>query len=228
MTCGEPPQIDWDPPQPRAGMAGALDRFIGPGATAAELLWQFGTAFAAGVAVPAYALAAGLNWSTLQLVLSGLIALDLVGGVVTNATATAQRWYHRKGQGTKQHLAFVAIHIVQLLLVGWLFRDGDWTFVGVSYAYLMVAATVVCLSPLYLQRPIAMVFLVGAVLLNEFAFPSVPGMSWFVPVFFVKLLMSHLLKEAPYSSQHEPCPAAVGNLSQERLAGTADDPTNSD
>jgi hypothetical protein len=195
-TC-EPPEIDWDPPQPRPGVAGWLDRFVGPGATAAELLWQFGAAFAAAVAVPAYALAAGLNWSTLQLTVSGLIAMDLVGGVVTNATAAGQRWYHRSGQGPKQHLAFAAIHIVQLLLVGWFFRNGDWVFVGVFYAYLMLAVTVVCLSPLYLQRPIAMMSVVGAVFLNEVAFPTVPGMAWFVPVFFVKLLICHLLKEAP-------------------------------
>jgi hypothetical protein len=187
-------------------MAGWLDRFVGPGATAAELLWQFGAAFAAAVAVPAYALAAGLNWSILQLAVSGLIALDLVGGVVTNATATGQRWYHRRGQGAKQHLAFVSIHIIQLLLVGWFFRSGDWIFVGVFYAYVISAATVVCLLPLYLQRPIAMMFVVGAVFLNEFAFPSVPGMTWFVPVFFVKLLISHLLKEAPYSNRHESHP----------------------
>jgi hypothetical protein len=73
--------------------------------------------------------------------------------------------------------------------------------VGVFYAYLMLAVTVVCLSPLYLQRPIAMMSVVGAVFLNEVAFPTVPGMAWFVPVFFVKLLICHLLKEAPVEPQ---------------------------
>jgi len=192
-------------------MAGWLDRFVGPGATATELLWQFGAAFAAAVAVPAYALAAGLNWSVLQLAMSGLIALDLVGGVVTNATASGQRWYHRRGQGVKQHLSFAALHIIQLLLVGWLFRSGDWMFVGVFYVYLLSAATVVSFSPLYLQRPVAMAFVVGAVFLNEFAFSPVPGMAWFVPVFFAKLLISHLLKEAPYSDQHGSGPVSAAD-----------------
>jgi len=211
MTTRDPPQIDWDPPQPRPGMAGWLDCFVGPGATAAELLWQVGAAFAAAVAVPAYALVAGLNWSTLQLAVSGLIAMDLVGGVVTNSTAAGQRWYHRSGQGVPQHLAFAAIHIVQLLLVGWFFRSGDWIFVGVFYAYLMLAVTVVCLSPLYLQRPIAMILVIGAVFLNHFAFTSAAGMEWFVPVYFVKLLISHLLKEAPYSNRQELRLTAVAN-----------------
>lgn len=70
---------------------------------------------------------------------------------------------------------------------------------------------VVCLSPLYLQRPIAMMFVVGAVLLDQFVFPSVPAMAWFVPVFFVKLLISHLLKEAPYSDRQQPRCAVVAD-----------------
>ena len=209
-TC-DPPLIDWVPPQPRPGMAGWLDRFVGPGATAGELSCQIGAAFAAAVAVPAYAFVAGLNWSSWQLAVSGLLAMDLVGGVVTNATAAAQRWYHRRGQGARQHLAFAAAHIIQLLLVGWFFRGGDWVFVGVFYAHLMLAVTVVCLSPLYLQRPIAMMFVVGAVLLDQFVFPSVPAMAWFVPVFFVKLLISHLLKEAPYSDRQQPRCAVVAD-----------------
>jgi hypothetical protein len=79
-------------------MAGWLDRCVGPSATAAELLWQVGAASAAAVVVPTYALVAGLNWSTLELAVAGLIAMDLVGGVATNATAAGQRWYHRSGQ----------------------------------------------------------------------------------------------------------------------------------
>ena len=199
----KPPQIDWDPPPPRRGMAGSWDRFVGPGATAAELLLQIGAAITAAIAVPAHAIVTGINWSTLQIAMSSLLALDLVGGVVTNATATGQRWYHRSGYGFRQHVTFAAIHVVQLVLAAWLFRRGDWTFVSVFYAHLMLAVTVVCISPLYLQRPIALMFMVAAVLLDEFAFPSVPGMAWFIPVFFIKLLISHLLKEAPYSVRCE-------------------------
>lgn len=32
--------INWDYPQPRAGLAGALDRFFGPGTTRAEAWLQ--------------------------------------------------------------------------------------------------------------------------------------------------------------------------------------------
>ena len=33
--------IIWQPPEPRSGLAGQWDKFVGPGATAAELWLQF-------------------------------------------------------------------------------------------------------------------------------------------------------------------------------------------
>ena len=34
--------IRWIPPEPRKGLAGVLDKFVGPGATRAEIVLQFG------------------------------------------------------------------------------------------------------------------------------------------------------------------------------------------
>lgn len=46
----------WQPPAPRAGLAGAWDRFIGAGATRVELWLQIGAALLAGAAAATYAL----------------------------------------------------------------------------------------------------------------------------------------------------------------------------
>ncbi len=191
-------QINWIPPEPRRGLAGEWDKFVGPGQTRAELWLILIPSLLAGAALPWYAWRAGLGWTPLQLAVAGLMALDLVGGVITNATATAKRWYHRPGQGWLQHLAFIAVHAVHIALAAWLFRDGDWLYFGVYYAYLLAASLVITRAPLYLQRPVALLLLVGVILLNLYALPSTPGMEWFAPVFFLKLLVSHLLKESPY------------------------------
>jgi hypothetical protein len=113
--------IDWTPPQPRNGLAGEWDKFVGPGQTQAELWLILIPSLLAGLAAPLYALHTGLDWTTVQLVVAGVIALDLVGGVVTNATATAKRWYHRPGHGWRQHVGFVAVHAIHIALVAWLF-----------------------------------------------------------------------------------------------------------
>jgi hypothetical protein len=146
-----------------------------------------------------YACPAILDWSVLQYVLAVLIAGDLVGGVAVNATSSAKRWYHRKEQGFRQHLTFVAIHI-HPFIVGLLFRPMDWVFAMVFYVYLIVATVVILLLPLYVQRPVGLLLFIGAILIGLYGFSPTPGLEWFVPVFFLKLLVTHTLREEPYRS----------------------------
>lgn len=190
--------IDWTPPEPRPGLLKEWDTFIGPGQTTAEAWLVIVPAILAGIAAPLYAILTGLDWSVAQFIIASLMALDLTGGVVANATTAAKRWYHRKGQGWGQHMAFVAVHVVHIFLIAWLFRDGDWLYLLVFSLYLLAASAVVLWMPLYLQRPVALLIYCVVLLVGIYMFPASPGMEWFIPVFFIKLLVSHLLKEAPY------------------------------
>lgn len=192
----------WIPPEPRRGLAGEWDKFVGPGQTWAEFWLILIPSVLAGLAAPLYAIRSGLAWTTLQLIVAGLIAFDLVGGVVTNATTTAKRWYHRPGQGWLQHLEFVAVHALHIFLIAWLFRGGDWTYFGVYYAYLLVASLVITRISHFLQRPVALLLFVGVLLLNIYGIVPTPGLEWFVPVFFMKLLVSHLIKETPFPPEN--------------------------
>ncbi|AOY81094.1 hypothetical protein BJP36_15495 [Moorena producens JHB] len=185
-------------PSPRSGLKGWLDRFTGPGATQAELLIQFVPSLVALVAAPTYALTLPIQWSPLQLGLIAVLGLDLVGGLLTNATSTAKGWYHRPEQGWQQHLGFVSVHVIHVLLVALLFRGGDWGFfIGVS-SYLLGASVLILRSPLYLQRPVALGLYGLGLLGDRYLFSPMPGLEWFLPLFFLKILVSHLLKETPY------------------------------
>jgi hypothetical protein len=63
------------------------------------------------------------------------------------------------------------------------------------YAYLIVAAVTVLVMSLYLKRLVAFV-LYSAALLGGLYVLDVPlGLEWFVPMFFMKLLVAHLLPE---------------------------------
>ncbi|MFZ6026170.1 MAG: hypothetical protein ACOYYS_00525 [Chloroflexota bacterium] len=183
-------------PEPRSGLLGEWDKFVGPGQTRPEFWLIMLPAIAGGLALLCYARWQGLPWSFWQYLVGMLLAFDLVGGVATNATATAKRWYHRPGQTWRQHLGFIAVHAIQLFLVTWLFRNLDWAYFGAFYAYLLAASLMIIFSPLNLQRPVALLLVIGAVLLEDYGFPATRGMEWFVTVFFIKLLVSHLLKEA--------------------------------
>ncbi len=199
MKQSEKKIIDWNYPDPQT----TGDKFIGPGATRAEKLLQYAIPAIFAIAFPLIAYFNQWGWSWIQYIVAALIAMDMMGGVITNATSSAKRWYHRKGQGLKQHMTFVVLHIIQLFLVMAVFDWGNWTFLFGAYIYLIVAALVLLLSPLYLQRPVAVAFLVGGVCLSLYLLPIPVHFEWFLPVFYIKLLVSHLLQEEPYRPSSE-------------------------
>jgi len=191
-------KIDWSYPEPRKGLAGMWDRLTGPGATTIEAMVQIVPAIVAAFALPLFAIVYRLGWNPIQLLVAGALALDMTGGVIGNAASSVKRFWHRKELNFKAHMFFVAIHAAQLFLVAWLFRGMDWQFFQTYYIYLILAATIILKLPLYLQRPVATGFYVGAILINCYCFKPTVGFEWFIPLFFMKLLISHLLREEPY------------------------------
>lgn len=189
---------NWNCPPPRPGLRGWLDRITGTEATTAELLVQFIPSLIFAIAAPIYAQTLAVDWTYLQLGLISLLGFDLVGGVLTNATSSAKRWFHREGQTWQHHLTFVSIHIFHIFLVALLFRDADWGFLAIASSYLIGSSILILRTPLYLQRPVAFGLYGLALLGNSYLFSPTVGLEWFLPLFFLKILISHLLKEAPY------------------------------
>ena len=187
---------------PRASVIGLWDHIVGPGATRSEnaliLLWA--TFCTAGVL--AYALFADLGWSVLQLVVIAFVAFDVGGGVPANASNSAKHWYHRPGQGFREHFAFPLVHVHPFVLA-FLFPGFGWGVAAMVYAYLLAAAAVILGVPLYLKRPVAFVLYSVVLLAALYALGVPPGLEWFVPMFFLKLLVAHLLPEKAYRPHKE-------------------------
>ena len=180
--------------RPRTGVDGVWDRLIGPGATRAEsAIVAVGAMFCAA-AVVTYAVGADLGWSALQLVVAAIFALDIGGGVAANASNSAKRWFHRSGQGFLEHFGFVLAH-VHPFAMALVFPSFSWGTAAVIYAYLIVAAVTVLVMPLYLIRLVAFVLYSAALLGGLYALDVPLGLEWFVPMFFMKLLVAHLLPE---------------------------------
>jgi hypothetical protein len=189
-------------PHPRSGAIGWWDRLIGPGATRAEnalfLLW--GSLCAA--AVVAFALGTGLGWSALQLAVVSLLALDIGGGVPANASNPAKRWYHRPGPGFRERFAFPLVHVHPFVLA-LLFPGFGWGMAALIYAYLLAASAAILVAPLYLKRPVALTLYCAALLGGLYALGAPAGLEWFVPLFFLKLLVAHLPPEKAYRPDEE-------------------------
>lgn len=190
--------ITWKIPPVRTGVPGLLDKFIGPGATKAELALQLALPALAAIIAPFYASNVVESWSWLQYTVCSLLAFDIAGGVVTNGTSSAKRWYHRQGQGFKQHMGFISLHLFHLAVVSWLFLSFDISWFLISGVCLLISSVVILTVPQYLQRPVAFAVYAFALLIALYALAMPEGLEWFLPLFYFKLLVSHLPTEEPY------------------------------
>jgi hypothetical protein len=194
MAAIEAPEI----PEPRPGLAGEWDKFIGPGATAAEN-WLILGSFAAGLILIVWrVIVLDLSWTPWQWLVGLAVSADILAGAVANATTAAKRWYHRPGRTRSHHLRFVAIHLVHLVLLALVFPEMTWAATAVAYVYLLLAAVTIEVVPRYLQRPVAVIAYLGGLMLALYALPLIPGLEWVLPVFYLKLLVAHLVVETPW------------------------------
>jgi hypothetical protein len=178
--------------EPRKGLAGFWDTFMGPGTTRVDNGLILGAALGGMAAQVGYALLLPLPWSSLQILIAAVLALDLWGGVVANALPPARRWYHRPGQGPRQLLSFTAVHAFHPAVLVVFFRPGDWAFFAAVYGFLMLAAVIVVYSPPRVQQAVALLLTaVGCALLLT-VFTPTPGLEWFIPVLYLKLLAGHV------------------------------------
>lgn len=190
--------INWNFPPPRPGFAGAWDKFVGPGATRAEMALQLVIPAIAALVAPLYASRIVEDWSSTQYIICCALAFDIAGGVATNATSSAKRWYHRLGQGFKQHFGMASLHLIHIIVASWLYLGLDIAWILIAGGYLLAAAAVILAVPQYLQRPTTLISYAYGLLISIYVLRQPQGLEWFLPLFYLKLLVSHLPKEEPY------------------------------
>lgn len=196
-------KIEWSTPPLRRGFNANIDKLIGPGATAAEkYLQSIVPLLAAGVLLACVYLGQW-DWQVWQVIIAVILTVDIVGGIITNATSTAKLWFHRTGQGLWQHMQFISIHFAQLALFSWAFLQFDIQWILVAGGYMLLASMAILLTNLYLQRPVALIFYASSIVLSSYYLTVPAGLEWFLPLFYLKLLISHLLREEPYRPNAE-------------------------
>lgn len=186
---------DGPPQEPRPGLIGAWDRFVGPGTAALEDAGTAATA-ALGAAVGLTSRAPDRTWGPLQRGVAVLFGADLFGGAWVNATPAATRWYHGRGQGPREMLAFSALHLHPFVVAA-LYRDRDWSFALGNYVFLLVATAATASTPAPSRRAVAVALTCAAAWLNTAVWRPTPGLGWFAPVYFLKLLVAHAGGSAP-------------------------------
>ncbi|MFP4498220.1 MAG: hypothetical protein ACLFQV_08410 [Vulcanimicrobiota bacterium] len=82
-------------------------------------------------------------------------------------------------------------------LIAWLYRNNDWLYGVIIYLFMLISILAIHYSPLYLRRPVAFLAYITGILIWLYVFKPTPGIEWFAPLFYLKLLLSQGLKEEP-------------------------------
>lgn len=173
---------------PRSGLDGVLDALLGPEASLEERVLVVG----AGLGLALATLLTAGPWTTLQYAVGILVALDLGGGVVANATGSTQSWVHRDDRSPLRTYAFVAGHL-HPIAISIVFPPIDPLYGGVVYGAVMLAGGLILWAPTRLKRPFALAAVTGLVVLDTVLVTMPDGLAWFVPVFGLKVLVGHLV-----------------------------------
>jgi hypothetical protein len=165
---------------------------VAPQASSAEsTLCYLGAVAGAGLAAFG-AHRAGLT--ALPTVVLSVVAFDLVGGAVVNATAAAKRRFHGPGRGRAHHLGFVAAH-VQPFLLALTVPGFGWTAAALGYGLALAGAATVLAAGPPIRRPLAFAITAVGSVAALVAAPVPAFLAWVTPVLLVKLLLGHLLPE---------------------------------
>lgn len=182
---------------PRRGLSGAWDRLVGPGMTPEEnVLVLSASGLGAIFAALRMAQFAGLS---VVVALAALMGFDIVGGAVCNATATTRSWYHRQGQTWREHMLFVAPHLVYVVAVAAFLRGDhfDWEYACALGVGVLIASGLIIATPSRLKPPVAFAAFLVVLAGTEIQFGPTTGLEWFVPALLLKLLLGHLLGPRP-------------------------------
>lgn len=127
--------------------------------------------------------------SPVQIVVLFVVALDVVSGIVANATRSTNVWYRQRPLWGR--LLFVAVHFVHPLLAVLFVDAGNWTFFWAVYLYMLATTSILLtMPPTESQRPLAFAFYAVGVIGVIYLAPVAPILHWFAPTFFAKLILA--------------------------------------
>jgi hypothetical protein len=168
-----------------------IDRFLGPTTDKfGYLLMSIGAISLALLITPLVLQIPTLN--ILQYLVLYSLALDLGGGVVANSLESTKRWYHREGRSNRNHLNFILIHGIHIIVVVLVFNIGfDFLLFWILFFYII--AIISLKTSVEYRMALILAFFPFVFLINQ-AFFSIPiYLSWFIPILYLKLHGGHLI-----------------------------------
>jgi hypothetical protein len=170
------------------------DVLTGPEASPGERALGWLAAAVAASAQLFWALRVG-DWSAVQTLVAVLIAFDIGGGVVVNATRSAKRWWHRPGRSQRRQFGFFVAH-AHPFVVAALWPDFSWTSAFTLYTVMLLMALTVMAAPDLLKRPLSFGLGAAGIVLVVTSMQMPAGLAWLPVLYLIKLVMAHAVPES--------------------------------
>jgi hypothetical protein len=145
-------------------------------------------------------------WASWQWAIAIILAADIVGGVVSNATNAQKRLFFSPPAAgdsalirllKRQPLLFPAVHLQPFILIPAF--GASATYAAGWYLAALVGSAAVHACPVHQRRPLAYALTSLAVLVEIYLDAAPAGMEWFALLFFIKLVVCHAVPEEPYA-----------------------------
>lgn len=108
-------------------------------------------------------LSSSLDLPMLKMILLGILALDLSGGVVSNFTSGTSKYY---AANRRLRNVFIAVHFVQPLLLSWIFPASAFSILAISSFSLLSCIVINTLKHYQQQKTLAPFLTVTGIILT--------------------------------------------------------------
>lgn len=173
--------------EPRPGLPGLWDRYLGPDAKALDRL-RVAAAALGGLILGLTTVPAPLA----ERVLLGLLTGELCAGLMAALNSAGKAWIHRPTRRRQRLLLFVALQTIPLAIFIWLFREQDLQLLASAIALLFVGSAAVVSIPSAWQRAIGLVGLLGVLFILQHFHGQATSAAWFLPLFYTRTFVAHL------------------------------------
>lgn len=128
---------------------------------------------------------------TYKFVILGILAFDLSGGVVSNFTEGTNSYYREK---PKARSVFIALHIIQPLLIVWLFADSAFVIMALSI-YTLISLIIVNNIKQYVNQRVLAGFFTTLGITTSFLFNDISEVVHLLLILFlVKLTLAFAVR----------------------------------
>lgn len=162
-------------------------------ASSIELLLTFIPSILASIMATSYT--SFLHAPTIfQSIVIAFLIFILLSGILKSSTATARKGKSGPPQTIGFHLNVVAMHGIDVALAAFFFPStAPLFFFSSVYCWLLCIALAVLLSHPCVRGTVAMLCYIITVMIDVYFWERIPMVEWFVPLFFLKLIVCDLL-----------------------------------